>query len=149
MATLSNFVPVLSGSLSTRICHASSSSSGRGTMTQSTRDRAWRDICGTTASVSAQLHLPSILFLLFSQRSSLCCLLSCHTLLKKLKLACLNLTQEALCSVSSPCSMSSLQVPVRADQRRLHALQLLPVQVPVLQRLQQPLPHGEIRCCSC
>lgn len=45
--------------------------------------------------------------------------------------------------MSSSCSLSSLQVPVRSDQRRLHALQLLPVQVPVLQRVQQPLPQGE------
>lgn len=42
-------------------------------------------------------------------------------------------------------SLSSLPLPVRADQRRLHALQLLPVQIPVLQRLQQPLPKGEMQ----
>lgn len=42
-------------------------------------------------------------------------------------------------------SLSSLQVPVCSDQRRLHALQLLPVQVPVLQRLQQPVPQGEMK----
>ncbi len=45
--------------------------------------------------------------------------------------------------LSSSLSLSSLQVPVRPDQRRLHALQLLAVQVSVLQRLQQPISQGE------
>lgn len=118
MATPSDFAPVLSGSLSTRICRASSSSSGSGTTTQSTSGRAWLDTCGTTASVRTKLLPPHSSPLLFSDHPP---------------------------PPVSSCSLSSLQVPVRSDQRRLHALQLLPVPLPVLQRLQQPLPHGEVR----
>lgn len=43
----------------------------------------------------------------------------------------------------SPCSVSQLSLPVRSVQRRLHALLLLAVSLPVLQRLQQPFPHCE------